>query len=123
MKPFPLYIARLMLAGLSGGAIGAAGGGAISFFASSSKSCDFDTVAIIINLAGARRLCYQSLVGREAGLLPGFVITILANLLSDSSYHGISDQRGRSARRLVERIKTSASRLPFSKCRYRASDL
>ena len=37
-----------MLAGLSGGAIGAAGGGAISFLAVSSKSCDFGTVAVVM---------------------------------------------------------------------------
>ena len=61
MRPFPLYIATLMLTGLTGGVIGSAGGGAISFFAASSKSCDFETVAIVI--VGA--------VGGAIGLLLG----------------------------------------------------
>ncbi len=69
MRPFPLYIATLMLAGLSGGAIGATGGGAISFFAASSKSCDF--VAIGIFLVGA--------VGGAVGLLAGGAIGFFAS--------------------------------------------
>ncbi len=76
-----------------------------------------------IDLAAARRLCYQSPAGREAGPLPGLVTPFPSNLLSYSSHIGISDQLGRGARWLVESIKTAASRLPSGKYLYRASDL
>ncbi len=75
MRPFPRYIATLMLAGLSGGAIGATGGGAISFFAASSKSCDF--VAIAIFLVGA--------AGGAIGLLAGGAIGFIASFAGRSS--------------------------------------
>ena len=64
-----------------------------------------------INLPAAQRLCYRSLAGPGTEPLPVFVIRIPTNLLFNGSYFGISDQLGRGARRLVERIKTSASRL------------
>ena len=70
MRSFPLYIAVLMLAGLSGGAIGAAGGGAISFFTASSKSCDIETIAIVLvgTVGGAIGL----LVGGATGFFASF---------------------------------------------------
>ena len=70
MRPFPLHITTLMLAGLSGGAIGAAGGGAISFFAASSKSCDFEAIAIV--LVGAAGGALGLLVGGAAGFFASF---------------------------------------------------
>ncbi len=59
-----------MLAALSGGAIGAAGGGAISFFAASSQSCDFETVAIV--LVGAVGGVIGILVGGASGFFASF---------------------------------------------------
>jgi len=70
VRPFPLYVAILMLAGLSGSAIGAAGGGAIGFFAASSKSCDFETIAIV--LVGAAGGAIGLLVGGATGLFASF---------------------------------------------------
>lgn len=64
-----------MLAGVSGGAIGAACGGVISFFAASSKSCDFETVAIVI--VGA--------VGGAIGLLVGGATGFFASFAGRSS--------------------------------------
>jgi len=75
VRPYPLYIATLMLAGLSGGAIGAAAGGVISFFAASSKSCDFETIAIVV--AGA--------VGGAIGMLAGGAIGFFASFAGRSS--------------------------------------
>ena len=75
MRPFPLYIATLMLVGLSGGAIGAAGGGVSSFFIASSKSCDFETIAIV--LVGA--------AGGAIGLLVGGAIGFFASFAGRSS--------------------------------------
>ena len=74
MRQFPLYIAVLMLAGLSGGAIGAACGGAISFLAASSKSCDFETIAIVI--VGA--------VGGAIGVLLGGATVFFASFAGAS---------------------------------------
>jgi len=75
VRSFPLYISTLMLAGLSGGAIGAAGGGAISFLAVSSKSCDFGTVAVV--MVGA--------TGGAIGLLVGGAIGVFASFARRSS--------------------------------------
>ncbi len=74
VRSFPLYNATLMLASLSGGAIGAAGGGAISFFAASSKSCDFEAIAIV--LVGA--------AGGALGLLAGSAIGFVASVAGHS---------------------------------------
>jgi len=75
VRPFFQYIATLMLAGLSGGAIGAIGGGAISFLAASSKSCDFVAIAVI--LIGA--------AGGAIGLLVGGAIGFFASFAGRSS--------------------------------------
>ena len=64
-----------MLAGLSGGAIGAAGGGAISFFTASSKSCDFETIAIVM----------VGTAGGAIGLLVGGAIGFFASFAGRSS--------------------------------------
>ena len=75
VRSFPLYNAALILAGLSAGAVGAAGGGTISFFAASSKSCDFDTMAIV--LVGA--------VSGAIGLILGSAIGFFASFAGRSS--------------------------------------
>ena len=75
MRPFPLYIAALMLAGLCGGTIGAAAGGATSYFGSSSKSCEFESIAIV--MVGA--------IGGAIGLLVGGAIGFFASFAGRSS--------------------------------------
>ncbi len=64
-----------MLAGLCSSTIGAAGGGAISYFASSSKSCDFESIAIV--MVGA--------IGGAIGLLVGGAIGFFASFAGRSS--------------------------------------
>ncbi len=57
------------------GAIGAAGGGAISFLAASSKSCDFETIAIVM----------IGTAGGAIGLLVGGAIGFFASFAGHSS--------------------------------------
>ena len=102
MKPFPLYIATLMLTGLTGGVIGAAGGGSISFFAASSKSCDFVAIAIIMVgaaggaiglLAGGAIGFFASFAGRSSGsinCMAGLPASLIAAVAADDTLFRVS---------------------------------
>lgn len=102
VRSFPLYNAALMLAGLSGGAIGAAGGGAISFLAAGSKSCDFETIAIVIVgaaggaiglLVGGATGFFASFAGRSSGsvnCMAGIQASLIAAVSADETLFRVS---------------------------------
>ncbi len=102
MRSFPLYNATLMLAGLSGGAIGAAGGGAISFFTASAKSCDFETIAIVMVgtaggaiglLVGGAIGFFASFAGRSSGstnCMAGIQTSLIAAVAADDTLLRVS---------------------------------
>ncbi len=102
MRYFPLHNATLILAGLSGGAIGAAAGGAISFLAAGSKSCDFEIVAIVIVgavggaiglLVGGATGFFASFAGRSSGsisCMAGIQASLIAAVVADDTLFRVS---------------------------------
>ncbi len=102
VRSFPLYNATLILAGLSGGAIGAAGGGAVSFFAASSMSCDFEAVAIFMVgavggaiglLVGGATGFFASFAGRSSGsiiCMAGIQTSLIAAVAADDTLLRVS---------------------------------